>query len=360
MLCKSVSPVIALLLLIIITVGVSVIFYMWVTGASTSLTKQEADSNVRSLLKSEGVEKLPSGGLKIYVRNIGEAAIVIDKIYVYDSTGSKLLFTENCYLKLSPKDLGYVIIPAIKVAQISAEGVKKIRIKFSSKTGVSTSYYTLSEIVKIPYKPTLMALRAYRSSGDPSQNHWIVFDYNTGKYRLYEGSRDDPNEPYEGTAPILENTEEYTISNTWVPWSQRPVDSPIIIVINPKYGQEDWIFTWHDPHGTFRFYLQKLSGNIEIDFLVFWEDLFNPFKHPSKVDDWKDHVVRVTVFTNGTYRIAVFMAKGGYSHEFYLNVTKEDPLEDEPVYTKPFSTRWSNVTGGYYYEIPDKIYYVTP
>lgn len=360
MLRKGVTPVIALLLIVMVTIGTSVVFYMWINGASTSLTKQEVDSSVRALLKGEGVEKLPSGGLRIYVRNIGETTVIVDKVYIYDSTGSRLLFTESYYLKLSPRELGYITIPAIKVAQINAEEVRGVKIVLSTKTGVSSSYTTLSEIVKLPYKPTLIALKAYRSSTDPTQNHWVVFNYNTGNYRLYEGSANYPNEPYEGIAPILENTNEYTITNTWVPWSQRPVDSPIIIVINPKYGQEDWVFTWHDPHGTFRFYLQKLSGDIEIDFLVFWEDLFNPFKPPGSVDDWKDHVVRVTVFANGTYRIAVFMAKGGYSHEFYLNVTKEDPLEGILVYPKPFGAYWFNFVEGYYYEMTDKIYFVTP
>ncbi|RLG72485.1 MAG: hypothetical protein DRO23_10375 [Thermoprotei archaeon] len=360
MLREGVTPVVALLLLIMVTIGISVVFYTWISSASTSLTKQGVDSNVRTSLKSEGVEKLPSGGLRIYVRNIGETTVIVDKIYIYDSMRSRLLFTESYYLKLDPRELGYITIPAIKVAQINAEKMKGVKIILSTKTGVSSSYTTLSEIMKLPYKPTLIALRAYRSNIDPSQNHWVVFNYNSGDYRLYEGSEDHPNEPYKGIAPILENIDEYTITNTWVPWSQRPVDSPIIIVINPKYGQEDWVFTWHDPHGTFRFYLQKLLGDIEIDFLVFWEDLFNPFKPPGSVDDWKDHVVRVTVFTNGTYRIAVFMAKGGYSHEFYLNVTKETPLEGIFIYTKPFGAYWFNVIGGYYYEMPDKIYYVTP
>ena len=94
-----------------------------------------------------------------------------------------------------------------------------------------------------------------------------------------------------------------------------------------------------------------------MDFLVFWEDIFNPY-HPHSLDDWKDHVVRVTVFTNGTYRIAVYMAKGGYSHEFYLNVTSEVPLTGNLVYRKPFSRYWTYYSSGYYREIPDKIYVI--
>ncbi|MHC1600797.1 MAG: hypothetical protein ACXQTI_00985 [Candidatus Nezhaarchaeales archaeon] len=78
------------------------------------------------------------------------------------------------------------------------------------------------------------------------------------------------------------------------------------------------------------------------------------------MDDWKDHVVRVTSFTNGTYRIAVFMAKGGYSHKFYVGVDKpwESLPSQTPVYQKSFGAYWSNINGGYCIEITDKIWYV--
>ena len=82
MLRKGVTPVIALLLIVMVTIGTSVVFYMWISGASTSLTKQEVDSSVRALLKGEGVEKLPSGGLRIYVRNIGETTVIVEGIYL--------------------------------------------------------------------------------------------------------------------------------------------------------------------------------------------------------------------------------------------------------------------------------------
>jgi len=158
----------------------------------------------------------------------------------------------------------------------------------------------------------------------------------------------------------LRNTNEFTITTSWTSWSQRPIDSPVLIVINPTKASEDWVFTWHDPHGTWKFYLRKLNGDIEIDFLVFWEDIFNPY-HPRSLDDWKDHVVRVTVFTNGTFRIAVFMAKGGYKHSFYLNVPKNkfSNVEDlTPVYTKSYDKYWSQSAGEYLYEMSDKIFYV--
>ncbi|MCD6084619.1 MAG: hypothetical protein J7J20_03665 [Desulfurococcales archaeon] len=52
------------------------------------------------------------------------------------------------------------------------------------------------------------------------------------------------------------------------------------------------------------------------------------------------------------------MAKGGYSHEFYLNVISEVPLTGNLVCRKPFSRYWTYYSSGYYREIPDKIYVI--
>ena len=70
--------------------------------------------------------------------------------------------------------------------------------------------------------------------------------------------------------------------------------------------------------------------------------------------------LKVTIFTDGTFRIAVFMAKGGYSHRFYVNV--DEPWtslpSQTPVYQKPFGAYWFKASDGYYVEMTDKIWYV--
>jgi len=69
--------------------------------------------------------------------------------------------------------------------------------------------------------------------------------------------------------------------------------------------------------------------------------------------------LKVTIFTDGTFRIAVFMAKGGYKNVFYLNVSKNkfSSIEDlTPVYIKPFNAYWHQNVGEYIYELSDKIF----
>jgi len=145
-----------------------------------------------------------------------------------------------------------------------------------------------------------------------------------------------------------------------VSFANRPVDSPIIIVVNPTYAARDWDFNWTDPHGTFTFHLKKLKGDVVVDFLVFWEDLYNP-AYPRSLDDWKDHVVRVTQFANGTFRIAVYLAKGGYSHKFYIGVKEpySDITANTPLYTKPFGAWWSRTDAlGRYIAYDSKVWLV--
>jgi len=203
--------------------------------------------------------------------------------------------------------------------------------------------------------------------------HWAVFRYTDGYFKMYGNyfsngtvlpSTGVPvEEGGEGYAPILIGVDEYTISTSWVEWSNKPVDSPLIIIYNPTGGREDWIFTWHDPNGTFSFLFQSLGKEAAVDFVIFWEDLYYPAAPPTKIDDWKDHVVRVTIFINGTYRLAIYMAKGDYQQEFYVGVSEpyeNIPWSQDPAYTKPLKEYCWVEHEGYIVEDPSKVWYVTP
>ncbi len=184
-----------------------------------------------------------------------------------------------------------------------------------------------------------------------SSPHWVVFSYIFGDYYLYASNNGDliaEQGPYIGKVPIYENTNSFTIQTSWSSWENRPINSPIIIFKNPN-PKDTWIFNWTDPHGTFLFKLNPVENAIE-DMLIFWEDLFNPFNPPSRVDDWKDHVVRVTLIPPNTYRLAVFIAKGGYKHQFYVSTLNQNPLEGTLAYEKPYGAWWGNKVGDYWEE----------
>ncbi len=86
---RSVSPVVATLLLILIAVAASIIVYTWVTGLSASVKGTGASFNERFSLES-GDLSLGKGKLVLYIRNTGEADIALNgaPAYVYDSSGT--------------------------------------------------------------------------------------------------------------------------------------------------------------------------------------------------------------------------------------------------------------------------------
>ena len=49
------------------------------------------------------------------------------------------------------------------------------------------------------------------------------------------------------------------------------VGSTIVIVVNSTYATEDWAFTWRTPRARGGF-TYRCSGDIEADYLFFWED----------------------------------------------------------------------------------------
>jgi len=70
---KGISSVIAILLIILIVVSASIITYQFVIGFTQAETESSQPETMNSMLKCEGVEFLPSGGLRLYVRNIGDS-----------------------------------------------------------------------------------------------------------------------------------------------------------------------------------------------------------------------------------------------------------------------------------------------
>ena len=95
---KAISPVIAVLLLIVIAVAASVITYSWINWFIT-LQQEQASSIIRieetdlSLLASNGVAK-------IYIRNVGGTKVTVDTVYINNTK----YVTEK--LTLQPNELG--------------------------------------------------------------------------------------------------------------------------------------------------------------------------------------------------------------------------------------------------------------
>ena len=82
---KGVSPIIAVLLLIVITVTAPLLTYLWVLGYIGSAQRSGQPSQLEEKIKIDGV-KVSDGTVTIYVRNIGSVRVVIQAAYILNAT----------------------------------------------------------------------------------------------------------------------------------------------------------------------------------------------------------------------------------------------------------------------------------
>ncbi|MCD6458124.1 MAG: hypothetical protein J7K82_04665 [Thermoproteales archaeon] len=86
---KGVSPVIAVLLLIVIAVAAAVLTYLWVLGYIGTVQSAGGTERLQERLKIEGVKVDTSSDKisKIYVRNVGDIAFNITAVYLSNASG---------------------------------------------------------------------------------------------------------------------------------------------------------------------------------------------------------------------------------------------------------------------------------
>ncbi len=363
---------VVLAILVAVVAGVTLFTYLHGTTA-----KPSGSAVAPAPMHVEKIKILSSGGLAFYVANDGSITLTVDEVmFIEPGTGRVLLSQKVKPVKIVPSNVGEVVVPAIYLVRVAQVGKNTVVRLYGSSAGgaqimsvapIIVDSKTLRKAVSVGAKAPKLALLANTSSTVPDRTHWVIFDYVTGEYWLYSNySVTNPPQLVEhGYAPILHGVNAYTITTTGVSFADRPVDSPIVIVINPTYAERDWDFNWTSYTlgsgvTTVTFHLEKLSGDVVVDFLVFWEDLYNPAA-PGTLDDWKDHVVRVTQFANGTFRIAVYLAKGGYAHNFYIGV--KEPYSNisasTALYTKPFGATWAQTDAlGRYVVYDNKVWLV--
>jgi len=86
---KGVSPVIAVLLMIAITIAIGVLVYVWISGLAGSLTKG-GGSQVTEQLELVAYDFRDLNQCKIYIKNTGSVKVNIDEVYF---NGTKLNYT---------------------------------------------------------------------------------------------------------------------------------------------------------------------------------------------------------------------------------------------------------------------------
>ena len=91
---KAVSPVIAVLLLIVIAVAAALLAYVWITGYVGTLESGTTPAQIQEKIRIEAVKISGTTLASVYVRNIGDTTITLSAVYLIDaSTGGVISST---------------------------------------------------------------------------------------------------------------------------------------------------------------------------------------------------------------------------------------------------------------------------
>jgi len=315
---------------------------------------QESMQTVKGFIKVEAV-KAGIGYVKLYIRSIDFEGKV-DAVYFLDPRGHTLLAFARLLqsVEISTGKLVEIVVPLILVEYLSANALQALGI------GVS-DFLQLQSVQEILGKPILVGVGSYGSNRisvqavstepvnlapylrkavraligflaerdweeggpldiNPNKIHYIRVNLVTGEYELIFINGPNDVRRASGRAKVLKNTNVLDLRK--LSPEERYRLGPTIVFINPYFAAKDYEVTIVNiGGGSIRIPMKKLvdgRGFVGLDALVCWEDLWWPNTW-ANLDDYRDHVVRITVFTNDTIRIEVVQAKGGYVHVFFIN-----------------------------------------
>ena len=133
---RAVSPVIAVLLLVVIAVAAAIITYVWLTGYIGTLQQQSGTQQLQERLKIEGV-KVTGGTVTIYVRNIGDIKVNITSAYLMDTNGTVLAANTGVSKDL---DAGKSTTVTVDISSISLTNGRTYIVKVTTERGTEFSH----------------------------------------------------------------------------------------------------------------------------------------------------------------------------------------------------------------------------
>jgi len=349
---ESLSTIAVVLLLILVSVLGSLAIY-FVHYDLLGEVQKEGAQIIKGFIKVEAVEP-GIGYIKLYIRSIDFEGRV-DVVYFLDPHDYTLLAFARLPqpVEISVGELVEVTVPLVLVEYLSADAAQALGVKvddylhFQSLQealgkpviiGVGSYSWNRIAILAISTEPVnlapylrkaakaligFMAERDWEEGGpldmNPNKTHYIRVNLVTGEYEFIyiddQGVR-----RASGRAKVLKDTNVLDLSK--LDWNERYKLGPIVVFINPHFAAKDYevkIITIGEH--LVKISMEKLVDDkrlVGLDALVCWEDLWWPNTGAS-LDDYQDHVVRITVFTNDTIRIESLQAKGGYLHVFFIN-----------------------------------------
>ena len=136
---RGISPVIAVLLLIVIAVAAAILTYVWLTGYLTSQFGSVQTTQLGEQLKIEAAKLDTGGSYEAYVRNVGDTDVTIDTVYLLASDGSPLAVDDDPSVESSPITPGSVTKVSGSFSDADITAGKTYFLKIVTSTGTEVS-----------------------------------------------------------------------------------------------------------------------------------------------------------------------------------------------------------------------------
>ena len=315
---------------------------------------QEATQLTVGFIKIEAVRP-GVGYVKLYVRSIdfdGE----IDIVYFLNPRDHTVLASAELPqpIKFSVGKLVEITVPLTLVKHASTDVAQTLWVKMHSLQEVlgrlvvvgvgahsSNGIAILAVSTPINLAPYLrkavkamigfLAERDFRGGRldvNPERIHYVKINLITGEYEfIYIDGLTI--RTANGRAKVFKDTNVLDLRK--LNWSERYALGPVVVFINPYFAAKDYEVKIINIGGsTIRIPVKKLVDDkrlVGLDAIACWEDLWWPNTR-ADLDDYQDHIVRITVFTNNTIRIEVIYTEAGYIHMFFI---KPPPADREKL-----------------------------
>jgi len=349
---RALSNLVAILLLTLISAISSLTIYFVYQGFPGGI---QADTQlIRGFIKIEAV-RLGIGYVKLYVRSIDFEG-KIDMIYFLNPSDYTVLASAKLpqpiefsagklvEITISLALVGYVSVDSTQTIWVEIHGLQKVLDRsvlvgigvyspngiaiLAVSTPINLAFYTRKAV------KALIGFMAERDFGgesldiNPESIHYVKINLITGEYEFIY-INDSTVRKASGYVKVFKDTNVLDLGK--LDWNERYALGPVVVFINPYFAAKDYEVTIISIDGyTIKIPMKKLVDDrrpVVLDAIACWEDLWWPNTR-ADLDDYQDHVVRITVFTNNTIRIEVVCAEARYIHVFFI---KPPPADREKL-----------------------------
>jgi len=289
------------------------------------------DFNVKSINEVRVIVLEPTTPLMAeYARDASNTPWIVDDILVYNGTPVRARSSVVNFAVNSSLEPNLSVIGVFAALPPGSDAVCRIHIDdyYAPGGDIDVSLSLYHEVlagwgaVETKVRTAELGLIAGRSGTgldtDPAYIHWIYLNLTTGVYKIRYVS-DTIVRNASGSVTVIEGN---FLDLQALTWDERYALGPLVVFTNPYRATQDYNVTIKDINGNnHTFTLFKLVDNPEIvvmDVLIAWEDVWWP-DTLAALDNYIDHVIRLTIFANGTARVEVLFASGGFLHMFMLN-----------------------------------------